>query len=174
MAIEVIDEIVPKNDGYFGIIRDTNTIGGFRVVADHATRDAIPASMRKQGMRVATINDDKLWKLASNLTSWANDTVSDGLESVLDGPFESFVSGAYKEILPAASLFPTSIIWWVSSAKLKKIVEETITYNSPIMTIATDVWKLYDANDGVTVISTVSDAVVYSGVVELSRTRSIA
>lgn len=87
------------------------------------------------------------------------------------GPFEGFTSGAYLELLPSGNPFPTSATWWESAAKLKKIVEETVTYNSN-MTIATQQWKAYNT-DGITVLSTVTDTVTYSGVVELSRTRTI-
>lgn len=87
------------------------------------------------------------------------------------GPFEGFASGAYQETLPSADPFPTSVIWWESSAKLKKIVEETITYNGN-KTIATDQWKVYDT-DGTTVLATVTDTISYSGVFETSRTRTI-
>jgi len=88
------------------------------------------------------------------------------------GPFEGFASGAYQETLPAADPFPTSIIWWVSSAKTQKIVEETIAYNSN-KTINTDQWKVY-GTDGTTVLATVTDTLSYSGVFETSRTRTIA
>lgn len=87
------------------------------------------------------------------------------------GPFEGFASGAYQETLPAADPFPTSVIWWTDSSKVSKIVEETVTYNGN-KTIATDQWKVY-AVDGTTVLATVTDAITYSGVFELSRTRTI-
>jgi hypothetical protein len=87
------------------------------------------------------------------------------------GPWEGFASAAYYETLPAADPFPTSFIWWESSAKLKKIVEETITYNSN-KTTNTDQWKVYDT-DGTTVLSTITDTIAYSGVFETSRTRVI-
>lgn len=87
------------------------------------------------------------------------------------GPFEGFSSGAYRETLPSADPFPTSVIWWTSAAKVSKIVEETITYN-PNQTVATDEWQVY-AVDGVTVLATVTDTLTYSGVFELSRTRAI-
>jgi hypothetical protein len=89
-----------------------------------------------------------------------------------DGPAEGFASGAYEETLPAADPFPTSIIWWESSSKLKKIVEETVTYNSN-KTINTDQWKVYDT-DGSTVLATVTDTFAYSGIFVTSRTRTIA
>lgn len=88
------------------------------------------------------------------------------------GPFEGFATGAYQETLPAANPFPTSVIWWTSSAKTSKIVEETITYNGN-KTVATDQWKAYDT-DGITVLATVTDTISYSGVFETSRTRAIA
>ena len=88
-----------------------------------------------------------------------------------DGPADGFASGAYKEILPSANPFPTSVIWWISAAKLKKIIEKTVTYTGAFPT--TIVWKSY-ADDGVTVLVTVSDAISYSGSFETTRTRTIS
>jgi hypothetical protein len=92
-----------------------------------------------------------------------------------DGPACGFASGAYKETLPAGDPFPTSIIWWVSSSKVDKIVEKTITRSGGGATVVTPtpvVWKMYDT-DGSTVLCTVSDAISYSGPFETSRTRTI-
>lgn len=86
------------------------------------------------------------------------------------GPMESFASGAYREITPTTA-FPTSIIWWESNSKLKKIVEKTITYTGAFPT--TIQWEAYDT-DGSTVLATVTDTVVYSGAFEINRTRAIA
>jgi hypothetical protein len=86
-----------------------------------------------------------------------------------DGPFEGFTSGAYKETTPSGNPFPTSVIWWTSSGKTAKIVEETISYNAN-KTINTDAWKVYDT-DGTTVLVTATDTVAYSGAFETSRTR---
>lgn len=87
------------------------------------------------------------------------------------GPFEEFASGAYKEVLPVANPFPTSVIWYESVAKTEKIVEKTITYNGN-KTPATITWEAYDT-DGTTVLATVSDTISYSGVFETSRTRTV-
>lgn len=89
-----------------------------------------------------------------------------------DGPTDGFASGAYHETLPSADPFPTSFIWWTSSAKTHKIVELTLTLNTN-KTPATEEWKMYDA-DGTTVLVTVTDAITYSGIFETSRTRTIA
>lgn len=88
------------------------------------------------------------------------------------GPFEQFLSGAYREILPVAGPFPTSIIWYEDVTKTKKIVEKTIVRDS--YQNATSVqWKAYDT-DGSTVLSTVTDTITYSGPFETGRVRAIA
>lgn len=88
-----------------------------------------------------------------------------------EGPFESY-SGAYLETLPAAAAFPTDWIWWASSAKAAKLMDETVTYNSN-MTVATQRWRVYNS-DGSTVLLTATDTMTYSGVFELTRTRVIS
>jgi hypothetical protein len=72
-------------------------------------------------------------------------------------------------------VFPTSVIWWESSAKLKKIVEKTITRTGTGTNVAPTpiVWKIYDT-DGSTVLVTVTDTITYNGVFETDRTRTIA
>jgi hypothetical protein len=87
-----------------------------------------------------------------------------------DGPANGFASGAYKETTPTGP-FPTSEIWWESSAKLKKIVSLDTTWTGAKIT--GEVWKAYDT-DGSTVLATVTDAITYTGVFETSRTRTIA
>jgi hypothetical protein len=112
----------------------------------------------------------------SGLTEEAHKTLRQLIHFIDDGPAEGFTSGAYKETLPSGDPFPTSIIWWESSSKLKKIVEKTITRSGGGATNVTPtpvVWKMYDT-DGSTVLCTVTDAISYSGVFETSRTRTIA
>lgn len=89
-----------------------------------------------------------------------------------DGPAGGFVSGAYKEILPAGNPFPTQAIWWESSSKLKKIVELNVTRDSQKKPMSEE-WKMYNI-DGVSVLTTVTDAISYSGVFETTRTRTIS
>jgi hypothetical protein len=88
-----------------------------------------------------------------------------------DGPAGGFTSGAYREILPAGAVFPTSFTWYESSAKVKKIVELTVTYTGGFPT--TEVWEMYD-DDGTTVLVTVTDTISYSGAFETDRTRVIS
>jgi hypothetical protein len=86
------------------------------------------------------------------------------------GPFEDFPSGTYREI--TGDLFPTSVVWYESNTKAKKIVETSISYNGN-KTINTVVWKNY-ASDGTTIINTITDTMTYNGIFETSRTRTIA
>lgn len=85
-----------------------------------------------------------------------------------DGPAEGFTTGAYRET--TGTVFPTAIVWWESSSKLKKIVERLVAWTGVLVT--TDKWKVYDT-DGSTVLWTVTDTISYSGVFETSRTRAI-
>lgn len=86
----------------------------------------------------------------------------------LDGPWEDWPSGAYREILPAASTKPTSIIWWESSGKTKKIFEIANTYTGANLTTA--VYRVFEP-DGVTVKATATDTIAYTGAFEINRTR---
>ena len=86
-----------------------------------------------------------------------------------EGPSGDYVSG-YREILPEASLLPTSIIWYVLADKVDKIVEKTITYTGVLPT--TIEWLIYNV-DGSTVGQTVTDTITYSGIFESTRTRVI-
>jgi hypothetical protein len=107
----------------------------------------------------------------TGLSESAHKTLRHLIHFIDDGPAGGFASGAYKETLPSASVFPTSEIWWESSSKLKKIVELTTTWAGSKITA--EEWKMYDT-DGSTVLVTVTDAISYSGVFETTRTRTIA
>lgn len=87
-----------------------------------------------------------------------------------EGPAEGFTSGAYREQLPSANIFPTSVTWYTDSGKTDKIVERLITWTGVNPT--QDKWKIYDI-DGSTVLWTITDAISYSGIVETTRTRTI-
>jgi hypothetical protein len=45
--------------------------GGYRSVANATERDAIPSPRREAGMLALTLSDGKMWKLASDLTTWS-------------------------------------------------------------------------------------------------------
>ena len=82
MPIELIAELVPKNSGDFPLLDDAYIRGGFHVVATLTERNAIAANRRKAGMRVAVQSTDRVYKLASDLTTWADDQqATDSLQS---------------------------------------------------------------------------------------------
>lgn len=148
------------------------------------------ASNRDENVLIARSGDDMTFKDVSNptaktltellsgsggLTESGHRTLRQLIHFIDNGPAEGFASGAYREILPAADPFPTTITWWESSSKLKRIVEKTITRSGGGATNVTPtpiVWDMYDT-DGTTKLATVSDAITYSGVFETSRTRTI-
>lgn len=88
------------------------------------------------------------------------------------GPMEGFLSGSFREILPSDSAYPSSIIWWDSGAKIFKIVEKNITYDSikrPTMIS----WKSYSS--GGNLMHTIIDTISYNGssIFESTRTRTV-
>jgi hypothetical protein len=88
-----------------------------------------------------------------------------------DGPGDGFATSPYKETLPSGDIFPTSVIWWTSSAKLIKLVEKTISYNVN-KSIASIIWKIYDGTG--TLLIQATDTISYTGIFETSRTRTFA
>lgn len=66
--------------------------------------------------------------------------------------------------------FPTASVWWTDSTRSKKIVQKLITRN-PNQSPATIQWQAFAA-DGVTVVESMTDHIVYNGAFELSRSRS--
>ena len=105
---------------------------------------------------------------AGGLTEEGHKILRQLIHFIDDGPAEGFTSGAYRET--TGTVFPTAVIWWESSSKLKKIVEKNITWTGVNPT--TIEWKVYDT-DVSTLLATVSDAISYTGIFETSRTRTI-
>jgi hypothetical protein len=103
------------------------------------------------------------------ITPTAHKALYDLIHFIDDGPAEGFVSGAYKETLPAGDPFPTSETWWTSGAKTRLLVALTISRN-PNKTPATEVWEMYDATGNK--IVTVTDTIAYQAVFETARTRT--
>ena len=78
MPIEVISEIVPKNDQPFAIVDDNNVRGGYQVVASTAERDAIAIDNRKAGMQVYCQDSQLIFTLGPNLVTWTELMLSGG------------------------------------------------------------------------------------------------
>ncbi len=82
---------------------------------------------------------------------------------------ETFPSGSINDSGPIP--FITSSIWYTDVTRTKKIMDETIVYN-PNLTVSQSVERAYAA-DGVTVLTTTTDTITYSGVFETSRKRTV-
>jgi hypothetical protein len=135
------------------------------------TRDASDRATFEDSENTTPLTLTDLAAGTGGLTPDSHKVLRQLIHFIEEGPAEGFVSGAYKETLPSGNPFPTSIIWWESSSKLKKIVERLVTWTGASPT--TDQWKIYDT-DGTTVLWVVTDTISYSGPFETTRTRAIA
>lgn len=70
MPIQIPTFLVPRNANTFYLLDDKYLRGGFQVRADHNDRNSIPVGNRKAGMLVYTQNDQKLWSLTPDLSTW--------------------------------------------------------------------------------------------------------
>jgi hypothetical protein len=108
MPIEVISEIVPKNEATFPVVDDNNIRGGYQTVATVTDMEDIPADKRKEGMQVFVQASSVAYTLESDLVTW-NPT------EVPSAPTPTFV---YNQIISAA-------IWNINHA-LNKYPSVTI------------------------------------------------
>jgi hypothetical protein len=67
------EDIFPTHDASYGK-------GGYRAVADLASRNAIPTERRSAGMLVRTLDTNKNWVLGADLTTWTEETASISLD----------------------------------------------------------------------------------------------
>lgn len=100
----------------------------------------------------------------------SHETLRQLIHFISEGPGDLFAANAYKEVTPFANPFPTNIVWYNDNTKAKKIIEKIIIWSIPFPINIT--WNMY-ATDGVTVIESLTDTIVYSGPFETSRTRHI-
>ena len=70
MPIFIASYLLPKAGGQFYLMDDAYVRGGFHTCADTTERDAIFTSVRKDGMLVHTVADNKYWKYVSGTDSW--------------------------------------------------------------------------------------------------------
>ena len=145
-------------------VKDENvyiTINGF----DMIFRDDTVAAEVTLSVLFATAS-------GSGLTALQHKTLRQGIHFIPDGPAEGFASNAYKEI--EGGLFPTNITWYESPAKTEKIFETIITRTGGGTLVAPTpiIYKIYDT-DGTTVLATITDNIIYDGIAEVSRTRTI-
>lgn len=124
---------------------------------------------------VVTDLGDTIEISSTALTPEQHRTLRQLIHFIDSGPAEGFLSGAFKEVLPEASPFPTSVTWYTNSGKTQKIVEKLITRSGGGATNIAPTpitWVLYD-EAGTSVVAKVIDSITYSGVFEFQTTRQI-
>ena len=104
----------------------------------------------------------------SGISAAQHKALRDLIHFIDDGPADGFTSGSYKETAYSGA-FPTGEIWYEDATKAKKIVQLALLYTGVLPT--TETWTVYDT-DGATPLVTLTDSVTYSGVFEISRTRT--
>lgn len=106
------------------------------------------------------------------LTEDQHDALHSLIHFISDGPTDGFASGSVKVILPIASPFPTSIIWFANETLTTKLVEKLITYNINSQP-AIETWNMYGDNNSI--IHTVQDTITYTdNIFEYQRVRTIS
>lgn len=124
---------------------------------------------------IVTDLGDTIEITSTALTPGQHRTLRQLIHFIDQGPAEGFLSGAFKEVLPEASPFPTSVTWYTNSGKTQKIVEKLITRSGGGATNIAPTpitWIMYD-EDGTTIVAKVIDSITYSGVFEYQVTREI-
>jgi hypothetical protein len=150
--------------------------------ANESTRLAHVYLLKDIGKIARQIDTNTFWLLTNyspitfiqigggSLDGYSHETLNQLIHLAYGGPFEGF-SGAYKEILPNSSPFPTNIIWWSNSTKSEKIIEKIITRNTSQLPILI-IYNVY-SSDGITIEASAIDNITYNGVFEISRERTI-
>lgn len=106
------------------------------------------------------------------ITPTEHETLRQLIHFIDEGPGDGFASGAFKEILPSGSPFPTQITWYLNVNRTQKLVEKFVTYSASHFPVQI-LWNMYDY-DGITIVHTVIDTITYNTAFEATRTRSIS
>jgi len=117
--------------------------------------------------REGVANEPELMRFLRELRDWTDRVRLESFLWLLTlGPT---LNGAFRET--TGGVFPSSVIWWDTPAKAKKIASLTITRNAN-QTPNTEALTAYDT-DGVTPVITLTDTITYAGVFETSRVRAV-
>lgn len=70
MPVPVASFLVPRNNNTWYLVEDTYLKGGLRLVPNFAALSNIHPANLKPSMLAITQNDNKVWQLQPNLTTW--------------------------------------------------------------------------------------------------------
>jgi hypothetical protein len=123
--IEVIDIIVPKNDGNFAVVEDINILGGWRVVPDITARDAIQSGRRKEGMNVYVLSTGETFKLIGGITNdkWSSRSEIDNWVRVIF----TATSGQISFTLPSVATDPDTYSLTVNGIEYVRGTDFTVS-----------------------------------------------
>lgn len=150
-------------------IQGGTTDADLLILRDAATNPSAVGEFRRNGGDLLAYDGIGLFNLRGSGGISADDhkTLLQLIHFIDEGPAEGFATGATKTI--TGGIFPTEVLW--RRADTTALVRQSIAWSGVVPSSV--VWRVYAA-DGVTVIATVTDAITYTGIVETSRTRSIA
>lgn len=82
--------------------------------------------------------------------------------------------GRYKETSYTSNVFPSQIIWYTDGTKTSKLIEKNISYGPATKKFVVGIeWKIYDGTAPGTLVRTITDTITRSGIIEISRTRTV-
>ena len=125
MAISISSALQPKAGQKYYLLEDVYVKGGFQVVDDVATRDAILASNRKVGMLVSCIDTGLIYKLESDLTTWTEFKSGGG-----GGGFVIVTNEEARDAIPEASRQVGMLVSCSENGKLYKLIGDLITWEA--------------------------------------------
>lgn len=109
------------------------------------------------------------WRIAvaNALGPWETSLPMPWPGDICTGPL---IDGAVRDILPAGSLRPDSVIWYSGPAKTLELLRVTYTRNEQGLVTGIE-WRVRDTAGSL--VMTITDAVTYLGLVETTRTRTV-
>lgn len=97
MSVEVIAELVPKNNGTFPTHLSKYGKGGWHEVSTLAERDAIPLARRSSGM-ACNVGGSTIYILGSDLSTWREATFTGISDAPTDGQQYARKDGAWVPV----------------------------------------------------------------------------
>lgn len=80
------------------------------------------------------------------------------------------VDGAVQDVLPAASLYPTEVVWYSDASKTVELLR--VTYTRDGVQVTKIVWRVFNLSGAL--VLTVTDDITYSGLYEIERVRTVS
>lgn len=140
--VTVINTIKPKNGNNFGVVEDVDFIGGLRVVATLAERDAIPVDKMKVGAFVMVQSNSLLYR-CTNLSPLSFVPFSGGGGGGALPVVDQYTAtnGQTVFTLGATPLDPSTLLLFINGARQTygsdyTVAGSTLTFLAPSFTLS--------------------------------------